>query len=289
MLFCVIHPHSHAVHHSSGASRGERVAAVDASCVQVYACVINLFAYISKSVYARVCIVGINIPSVSLSALICTMCLCVKCVYVHVQCVCVYCESTGCPSGAAMLCRSASSLIAPISLWFAASYTHTYTVMYTLAHESTHTHTYTLDTTHMLVPLLFFFQEKEAEKWPFIYFELWGCGNTACQYQEKRTERVKEQNRAGSRKAKGSRTTEGNRGSSGGRTRKVWELQVEREGGGLAGGCGVGSCGFVQCSVWLCYSLAVACVGWAATSRETNPGKRVSEFTPHSWKYILSA
>lgn len=30
------------------------VAAVHASCAQVYVCVINLFAYISKSVYARV-------------------------------------------------------------------------------------------------------------------------------------------------------------------------------------------------------------------------------------------
>lgn len=54
------------------------------------------------------------------------------------------------------------------------------------------------------------------------------------------------------------------------------ELQVERE---FAGGCGAASCGLVQCSVWLCYSLAVACVGWAETSRETNPGKKVAEIT----------
>ena len=144
------------------------VAAVHASCVQVYACVINLFAYISKSVYALVCIVGINIPSVSLSALIYTMCLCVKCVHVCMPSVCVYYETTSsCPSGAAMLCRSASSLIAPISLWFAASYTHTYRVMYTLAHECAHTHahthTYTLDTnlhTHACLAVILFPRER---------------------------------------------------------------------------------------------------------------------------------
>lgn len=47
----------------------------------------------------------------------------------------------------------------------------------------------------------------------------------------------------------------------------------------FAGGCGVASCGLVRCSVWLCYSLAVACVGWAEMSRETNLGKKVAEFT----------
>ena len=57
MLSGVIRPHSHSVHHSASgnvAGLGECVAAVHASCVQVYVCVINLFAYISKSVYARV-------------------------------------------------------------------------------------------------------------------------------------------------------------------------------------------------------------------------------------------
>lgn len=138
MLFCVVLPHPHAVHHSLGASRQSAWQTQRASCAQVHACAINLFAYISKSVYAHVCIVGINIPSVILSALIRTMCLCKS---AHVCIKCVFSESTpSCPSGAAMLNRSASSLIAPISLWFAALYTHTYTVMYTLAHKCAHTH-----------------------------------------------------------------------------------------------------------------------------------------------------
>lgn len=69
----------------------ECVAAVHASCAQVYMCVINLFAYISKSVYAHVCIVCINIPSVNLSALMCTMCLCTKCVlFLYVCCMHVF-------------------------------------------------------------------------------------------------------------------------------------------------------------------------------------------------------
>lgn len=54
--------------------------------------------------------------------------------------------------------------------------------------------------------------------------------------------------------------------------------QVERR-REFAGGCGAASCGLVRCSVWLCYSLAVACVGWAETSTETNPGKRVAQCT----------
>lgn len=40
------------------------------------------------------------------------------------------------------------------------------------------------------------------------------------------------------------------------------------------GGCEVRSCG-----VWLSYSLPVAFVGWAVTSRETNLGKKVAEIT----------
>lgn len=55
----------------------------------------------------------------------------------------------------------------------------------------------------------------------------------------------------------------------------------------FAGGCRAASCGLVRCSGWLCYSLAVACVGWAETSRETNPCKKVAEFTLSPWKHTL--
>lgn len=69
----------------------EFVAAVHASCAQVYVCVINLFACVSKSVYAHVCIVCINIPAVNLSVLMHTMCLLAKCVFhVYVQGVCMF-------------------------------------------------------------------------------------------------------------------------------------------------------------------------------------------------------
>lgn len=170
MLSSVIHPHSHAVHHSSTASWGVCLAAVDASCAQVYVCVINLFAFILKSIYAHVCIVGINIPSVSLSALICNMCLCVKCVHVCMQSVCFE-TTSGCPSGAAMLCRSASSLIAPISLWFAASCTHTYPVMNALAHKWT----YTLDTNFYSHASLVVPFPRERGRKMTIYL-LWGLG-----------------------------------------------------------------------------------------------------------------
>lgn len=115
---------THLEHHGAP----QCVAAVHASCVQVYMCVISLFAYISKSVYAHVCIVCINIPSVNLSLLMFTMCQYTKWCFMNVCRVhvveCVHCVSTcnvstsSCPSGAAMLFCSASSLIAPISLWF---------------------------------------------------------------------------------------------------------------------------------------------------------------------------
>lgn len=134
----------------------ERVTAVHASCVQVYVCVISLFAYISKSVYAHACIVCINIPSVNLSLLMRSMCQYTKLCFMNVCSVhvfvCVQCVSTcnvstsSCPSGAAMLFCSASSLIAPISLWFCCLIhiqTHIFTDMCALAHWRIHTQIYT--------------------------------------------------------------------------------------------------------------------------------------------------
>lgn len=50
----------HLQHHGAP----ESVAAVHVSCAQVYVCVINLFAYISKSVYARVLYVLIFLLSI---------------------------------------------------------------------------------------------------------------------------------------------------------------------------------------------------------------------------------
>lgn len=103
-----------------------------------------------------------------------------------------------------------------------------------------------------------------------------GRSNTACQYQKKR---VKERNRRGSKKAKGRRTTEEDRGRSGGRTRKELVRRSHR----LIEGERV--CWWMWSSalwfgpVQLCYSLAVAYVGWPAMSRETNPGKKVAQFT----------
>lgn len=123
----------------------ECVPAVHSSCVQVYSCVIQLFAYASQPLYTRA--LYVNIPSVSLSTL-CPTCacglnvcaVCMKCVFcMQVVCTCNV-SSSSCPSGAAMWCCSASSLIAPISLWFAVSYSHTHTQMYTLAYEYTHTY-----------------------------------------------------------------------------------------------------------------------------------------------------
>lgn len=76
---------THLEHHGAP----ECVAAVHASCVQVYMCVINLFAYISKSVYAHMCIVCINIPSFNLSLLMCTMCQYTKLCFMNVCSVCV--------------------------------------------------------------------------------------------------------------------------------------------------------------------------------------------------------
>lgn len=66
----------------------ECVAVVDASCDRMYMCVITLFASDSKSVYAYVWIVCINIPSVNLSLLMFTMCQCTECVFYQcMQCV----------------------------------------------------------------------------------------------------------------------------------------------------------------------------------------------------------
>lgn len=178
MLFCVVLPHPHAVHHSLGASRQSAWQAQRASCAQVHACAINLFAYISKSVYAHVCIVGINIPSVILSALIRTMCLRKS---AHVCIKCVFSESTpSCPSGAAMLSRSASSLNSsnkPVVCCFVHTYVHSYVHIGTqMCSHTCLTQTFT----HILIELLSFFQEKEAEKWPKNLFTL-SFGATAPQ------------------------------------------------------------------------------------------------------------
>lgn len=118
-----------------------------------------------------VCVAFINIPeSVSINVhrvcYVCITCQCVLCIYTcHVS-------ASSCPYGAAMLRCSASSLISPISLWFAASYTHdhkllhVYTNMYTDA-VNTGSHT-------CYSRSLFVFQEKEAETYSFIY--CYGCG-----------------------------------------------------------------------------------------------------------------
>lgn len=64
---------------------------------------------------------------------------------------------------------------------------HMHTQVYTLAHEYTHIRTHLAQTfTHMLLSLLFFFQEKEPEKWPFIYFELSGLRQHSLPVPEKK-------------------------------------------------------------------------------------------------------
>lgn len=42
----------------------------------------------------------------------------------------------------------------------------------------------------MLLLLLFFFQEKEAEKWPFIYFEFWGCSKHSLPVPDKKRKKT---------------------------------------------------------------------------------------------------
>lgn len=125
LFFC---PPSFPSHRPSFIWSVKCAATVGASCASA-CCAQSICLHIFQSLFMHMCIVGINIPSVGLSALIRTMCLCATCVHVWIKCAC--CEFTsGCPSGAAMLCvTSASSLIAPISMWFAASnirsYVHT--------------------------------------------------------------------------------------------------------------------------------------------------------------------
>lgn len=140
----VTHPHSHSVHHSSGASPGS---ALCGSCVfQLCAIVHMCDQFVCMLFTACLCI--LSIFPLSFCQYQRSPCVHVQCIMLHVcikcVCMCFICMSmlstSSCPSGAAMQCCSANTLIAPISLWFAASYRHEH--IYTNARKCMNAHTY---------------------------------------------------------------------------------------------------------------------------------------------------
>lgn len=158
-----------------------------------------------------------------------------------------------------------------------------YTQICTHWRMNTHTHTYTVNTnlyTH--APLAVILLPRERGRKMTIYL-LWALGlrQHSLPVPEKRNKESKSETEEGvgrqkvgeqQKRTEGGAVDEQEKNEPEGAT--GWERGRE-----FAGGWGVASCGLVRCSVWLCYSLAVACVGWAERSRETNSGKKVAEFT----------